>query len=176
MFMNPLKATAPGAPRGRRTRGALKATAPRGRRTALLGGAAVARWACPRGGGGALGVPPQDGALGMPPGRASVCPSPRRAWGFRGPTQPETYAAPEGPACTQTKRCVCNKKHSGYVSCGYRQWQAMSVVPILTDEGGHDVAVISVYACHIFQRIVTSAGQGACSTGQNPMPRCHQCQ
>ena len=48
------------------------------------------------------------------------------------------------------------------------------MVPILNDEGGHDVAVVSVYACYIFQRIVTSAGQGVCSTDPNaaipPMP------
>ena len=50
----------------------------------------------------------------------------------------------------------------------------MSGVPILADEGGHDIAVVSVFACHIFQRIVTSAGQGVCSTDPNaaipPMP------
>ena len=50
----------------------------------------------------------------------------------------------------------------------------MSVVPILADEGGHDIAVVSVFACHIFQRIVTSAGQGVCSPDPNaaipPLP------
>ena len=61
----------------------------------FLGGVAVARWACPRGGGGALGVPSQDGALGMPPWACPGMPIPEARLGLsggqrsRGPTQPQ---------------------------------------------------------------------------------------